>query len=632
MIEPMKYINITGQLDDIDRVIEKYISRYNIQLERADKEIQGSTSLAKGVNPYADLLQRTELFIKYAETAEPFYYPMQTEEAVEILEKSYKIYDSIQTQLSELKQRKQSITELIDQIIPFVNMDFDFKRLIEMEYIKFRFGRMPLTNYRQFEAFLYDDPEILFVMSKNDGTYVWGVYFAPGELINKIDSVFSSFHFERVRLLYELDGEILGYTPLEVLGKLREHLTNVNAQINEISIQMESNLPNKKDVYSAYLRLKILFDNYELRKYAVKTAKDFYIFVGWMVAKDAFDLQKEIEGDDKVVFIIEEESAALFTRPPTKLKNFPLFKPFELFVKMYGLPSYNEVDPTPFVALTYTILFGLMFGDVGQGLVIGILGYLLSRFKKMPLGKVLTVLGGSSIFFGFMYGSVFGFEELIPALLARPAENMMGCLIIGICIGIILTLVSMLINVLNAFKQKKLSSVLFSPNGVVGIVFYVALLFVLATTLLYGAKISTFLFFVFIILPLGLIALREPIEKYISGQKKLIDEGVGLFVLQTIIELFEVLLTYFTNTVSFVRVGAFALSHAGMMSVVLLLSHTSQDSNNLLVIILGNVLVIALEGLVVGIQVLRLEFYEMFSRYFDGTGREFVSYKEMQAH
>ncbi|MFQ7787905.1 MAG: V-type ATPase 116kDa subunit family protein [Blautia massiliensis (ex Durand et al. 2017)] len=97
----------------------------------------------------------------------------------------------------------------------------------------------------------------------------------------------------------------------------------------------------------------------------------------------------------------------------------------------------------------------------------------------------------------------------------------------------------------------------------------------------------------------------------------------GMFIVQGIFELFEVILSYFSNTLSFVRIGAFAVSHAAMMEVVLMLAGAENGSPNWIVIILGNLFVCAMEGLIVGIQVLRLEYYEMFSRFYKGSGRKF---------
>lgn len=122
---------------------------------------------------------------------------------------------------------------------------------------------------------------------------------------------------------------------------------------------------------------------------------------------------------------------------------------------------------------------------------------------------------------------------------------------------------------------------------------------------------------------------KEPLTKWITHQKQEFPEGKAMFVIESIVELFDILLSYTTNTVSYLRVGAFALSHAGMMSVVLMLAGAeSGGSINWIIIIIGNLIVAGMEGLVVGIQVLRLEYYEIFGRFYRGTGKEFKSFQE----
>lgn len=104
-----------------------------------------------------------------------------------------------------------------------------------------------------------------------------------------------------------------------------------------------------------------------------------------------------------------------------------------------------------------------------------------------------------------------------------------------------------------------------------------------------------------------------------------------MFAITAFFELFDVLLTYFSNTISFVRMGAFAVSHAAMMEVVLMLAGAANGgSPNWIVIVLGNVFVCGMEGLIVAIQVLRLEYYEMFSRFYKGDGREFKPFQKKQ--
>ena len=125
------------------------------------------------------------------------------------------------------------------------------------------------------------------------------------------------------------------------------------------------------------------------------------------------------------------------------------------------------------------------------------------------------------------------------------------------------------------------------------------------------------------VLPLIIMFLKEPLTNLVNKKPHLIEGGVGMFITQGLFEMFEVLLSYFSNTLSFVRIGAFAVSHAAMMEVVLMLAGAESGSPNWVVVVLGNLFVCGLEGLIVGIQVLRLEYYEIFSRFYAGNGREF---------
>lgn len=305
---------------------------------------------------------------------------------------------------------------------------------------------------------------------------------------------------------------------------------------------------------------------------------------------------------------------------------------------MYGLPAHDEMDPTVFVALTYTFIFGAMFGDVGQGLCLFALGGLIYWKKKMALAGIISIAGIFSTFFGFMFGSFFGFEgTIIKPIWLSPMHAMMKLpflgqlntvFIIAVAFGMGLILLAMVFQIINAWRRKDRENMLFSPNGVAGLIFYG---FLVATIVLYMTGHKTpgnILMAIFLGVPIILFLLKEPLGQLISGKKAKVEEGVGMFLIQGFFELFETMLSFFSNTISFVRVGAFAVSHAAMMEVVLMLGGITDGvgTPNWAVIVIGNIIVCALEGLVVGIQVLRLEYYEMFSRFYRGSGREFHPY------
>lgn len=182
-----------------------------------------------------------------------------------------------------------------------------------------------------------------------------------------------------------------------------------------------------EDLVAAKEQLEQLSGNFDVRRLAActKSKKEtFYILCGWMSEKDAASFQKDIENDTNLFCFIEDDANNVLRQPPTKLKNPKIFRPFEMYVKMYGLPNYNEIDPTIIVGLTYAFIFGIMFADVGQGLCLLIGGALLYHYKKMDLAAIMSTCAVFSVIFGFLFGSFFGFENVIPALWLHPKEAM----------------------------------------------------------------------------------------------------------------------------------------------------------------------------------------------------------------
>ena len=192
-------------------------------------------------------------------------------------------------------------------------------------------------------------------------------------------------------------------------------------------------------------------------------------------------------------------------------------------------------------------------------------------------------------------------------------------------LGVSLIIISMLINVFLGLRRKDWERAIFSPNGICGLVFYGTALTAGASTILLGESILPGPVVAGgIAVSLLAIFLKHPLTQIVSGEKVHLGESIGTFIIENFFEMFEVLLSYVSNTLSFLRVGGFVLSHAGMMLVVNQLTNmVSSPGASILVIVLGNIFVMALEGLIVGIQALRLEFYEMFSRFMVGSGKEF---------
>jgi hypothetical protein len=356
-----------------------------------------------------------------------------------------------------------------------------------------------------------------------------------------------------------------------------------------------------------------------------------------MTKEDAEALHRDLAKDADTFFVLEDSKEHVTSIPPTKLKNIPLLRPFEMFVKMYGLPSYDEFDPTLLIAITYSIFFGFMFGDAGQGLVLLIGGFLLYKFKKIDLAAIISCCGFFSTIFGCLFGSVFGFEDVIPALWLKPTEAMTDLPFVGrlntvfvvaIALGMGVILFTMILNMTTSFKNHDTEKTWFDTNGLAGFVFYFSLAATIVMFMSGHTLPAAAILIIMFVLPLLVMFFKEPLTAVLEKKSEKISGGVGMFITQGFFELFEVLLSYFSNTLSFVRVGAFAVSHAAMMQVVLMLAGAETGAPSIPVIVLGNLFVCGMEGLIVGIQVLRLEYYELFSRFYKGSGREFKPFYE----
>ena len=278
-----------------------------------------------------------------------------------------------------------------------------------------------------------------------------------------------------------------------------------------------------------------------------------------------------------------------------------------------------------------------MFGDVGQGLTLSIIGFLMWKFKKMEIGKILVPCGISGTIFGFLYGSVFGFEHALDGihsalfgtdgkLFEVMESDSINLIIYGsVVIGFVTIAISMIVNIFSCFKRKDLENALFGANGIAGFVFYVSLLVGLVLQMFLGLEVMNPVYIIFLIaLPLVAIFLKEPLGTLIEKKKH--DEPFkwGAYCTQSFFEVFEICLSYVTNTMSFLRVGAYILVHAGMMLVVFTLANMAGNAvGYIIALVLGNGVVMALEALLVAIQVLRLDYYEIFSRFYIGDGRIF---------
>ena len=654
MIEKMKFLSITGPKADIDRVVNTYLSKYEIHLENALSELTTVQNLTPflEINPYKEALNTANLFCEElnsfaadtvkAETTQAAAQTMDVETALDTIRRIQTDYQDLDKKRADLESQLNTLDESLRVIRPFRNLNFDISSILKFRFIHFRFGRIGKEYYQKFERYIYDNLDTIFIKCDEDDQYIWGMYFVPEPESQKVKAVYSSMHFEKIYMPDSYEG-----TAREAFEQLAQKRSLILSDFNTVSQKRNDFLISHcREILAAQAAIARLSGNFDIRKLAACTKGKgendiFYILCGWMTEKDAHSFQTDIKDDSKIFCIIDGEDdehiqPETHQQPPTKLKNPKLFKPFEMYINMYGLPAYNEMDPTWFVAITYSFIFGAMFGDAGQGLLLFIGGFLLYKFKHIALAGIISCAGVFSTIFGILFGSFFGFENLFPALWLRPMNNMMTVPFIGklntvfivaIGFGMGLILLCMIFNIINAWKAHDTEHIWFDTNSVAGLVFYGSATVSIALILTGHTLPGGILLFIMFGIPLILIFFKEPLTALVEKKSEVMPKEKGMFIVQGLFEMFEVLLSYFSNTLSFVRIGAFAVSHAAMMEVVLMLAGFESGHLNWIVVILGNLFVSGMEGLIVGIQVLRLEYYEMFSRFYKGTGRKFEPFR-----
>jgi V/A-type H+/Na+-transporting ATPase subunit I len=362
---------------------------------------------------------------------------------------------------------------------------------------------------------------------------------------------------------------------------------------------------------------------------------------GWVPANHAAGLEGRLRQITVGKCVVETAAApgSSGEQIPILLRQPRLLRPFEMLVSAYGLPRYQEIEPTLFVALSYVLMFGMMFGDAGHGAVLavaGLIGLACGRTDKIrDAGLLILFAAASSIVFGFVFGGCFGLESFKKyALWHDPLEGDPIALMHGaIGIGIVIISLGLILNIINRFRRGDVIGGLLDKFGIVGLVFYWG---GLALVTKYAALESRGLVNVAIILFLALPAvgwaLKEPVEYVLHRQAgHAVEPGGGLFaaITESLVGAFEAVLSYLANTISFVRLAAYALSHAALLVAAFMMAEEVRHFPvgggvlSVLVIILGNLVAIVLEGIIASVQALRLEYYEFFGKFFSGGGQAF---------
>ncbi len=505
-----------------------------------------------------------------------------------------------------------TILELIE------DKGLDLKHFKGSKNIIVKIGIVPEDSAKNLES--YNSDSIFTEIEKRylGNAFVFCVSLKDKE--ERFSNILKSVKFKEVFLNFESSSIKESIESIELnIWQLREESAECRHQLNDIKKQYQVKLP---------YALSLLEENERIYQAmnCFLSSRAGYIVAGWVPQDKIKVLENRLKEFNGRVHM-EREPAESLIKKGLDFKNVPsylghkLFKPFEQILKFYGMPAYRHFDPTVFMSLSFIVMFGMMFADLGHGLSLAVLGLVFGFLKAFKnASRILISCGISGVLFGIIFGSCFGREDVFKPLWFNPAGNPQKFLLIGICFGIIMITLGIILNIFQNLKNRNIKEALFSQWGILSMIFYWMVLYFIAASLRYHAlNISLGWFFIILLTPLIAITLGS-----LFWSRNDSDTAEAIF------SPVEIVLGLVTNTISFVRVAAFGLAHAALGGCVYLIAYNLGNLPGFKesVIIEGNIGVILFEGLIVFIQALRLEFYEFFSKFFRFQGREFKPLKE----
>jgi len=542
----------------------------------------------------------------------------------------------IQAPLHKLEASQRRLTQLeryLTQLEPIADLEVDLSTIRNMRYTYVMLGLMPTANIERLRSSLEHIPYSL-VQLRREEHLTAVVLFGLQRDAQILDRAARSAYINPLN-----PPETYRGTPAEAISALHAGIERTRQHIAEDQVELEY----LQEIHARLLQ-HLLWRVRASRK-LVETIARYgrlrytYLIAGWTPASKVPLLQHQLETVSENITI--EISPPKREREgngegrvqdqviPVALDNPAFFRAFQGLVTNYGYPNYGELDPVTIVALTFPLIFGIMFGDVGHGLLLTLVGALLlsrkvSALKSLAnMGFVVVACGMMATICGFLYGSIFGFENVLPALWLRPLEDIMDILIITGGVGASLLSLGMIYNIVNAALNKKWGHMIFNRNGLVGLAFYWSLLGLAISIFIPNFPIKTATFATATVLLGAAVTFSEVLARLVEGQRPLVEESWGSYLMEAAFELFETVIGLLSNTLSYVRMGAFAVAHGALSLVVFIIAEMVGSPHSLgywLVVILGNLFVIGFEGMIVGIQTLRLEYYEFFSKFFSGGG------------
>ncbi|MEE0885312.1 MAG: V-type ATPase 116kDa subunit family protein [Treponema sp.] len=652
----MRLVELMALKQDVQNVILYLGKNGNFQFQTKKRSVQ-KVDDKKFVNidtHFFDCLQKTRAFFNIPDISDSeLKFVAATDDDRDKANKIIAATDEFEKNADEKSEKLRQITETLKEAESFSNLKIPYSQLEHLSFLSLRIGRIPADNFESLrEAVGFYG---VVIPLGNDKSKILAATSKKGRFA--LDTELKKFGFVNMEIPENFNG-----IPEEVLVGMQQEKVSAERDVAKINEEKKNYADTHSDEVRRLLGAFCISKQIKDIQNGLESTSMVYRLTGWIPAADSRNFMKELddltEGRIAIREYLPTEVPSVLRgeeKVPVKLTHGKFISAFERMIFSYGSPLYGTIDPTPFVAIFFTFLFGIMFGDFGQGLVIFLAGLLMAK-KVIKVGTwnkfapIFMGVGCSSCLMGLITGEFFGTEEILepfalfvtglfgnphaPILKVMPSSNpnsilvIFGIFAVTIAFGFIINSIGLIVNMCNNALRKKFGNVFFGKCGFFGLLFY---WYVVAFALRIAAfhHLPAVYDWVIIGVSLFFAAFGEPFERLFNGDRPVVENGFGSLVIGGIVELIEVVSSYLSSTLSFVRVGAFALAHAVLGFIIELMSSKCGPVGGIFVLVAGNAIVVVLEGMIVAIQVIRLQYYEFFSKFFNETGAEF---KPLQFH
>jgi V/A-type H+-transporting ATPase subunit I len=511
--------------------------------------------------------------------------------------------------IQALSDERHMVEQLAQTLENFAELNIDLSRLQQPSlFLDAHLGLVPRANLRHLSEAVALAGYLL-------------IPFRPGESQTHV-VILGPRDAREVTLRAALDAA--GFQRLFIPPEFQDQPERIRQRLEQQRVDLEEALIHEREATAERARQEhdrlqtaldalVLAEPYVEIDGAARSSGFLSLIQGWVPARDLARLSRGLEQrlDFPFQLDVRDPHPEERSEVPSAMAASWLLRPFELLVRQYGIPRYGEIEPTSLMAVSFLLMFGMMFGDVGHGACIA-LAALALRSRAPRIWPMVFLAGLSSTAFGLLYGSLFGYEHLIHPLWISPLSDPVLMLRAAVAWGVVFLVMANLLSIHNQLLDGQRLAALLGGRGLANLTLYAGLLWGAYSWLTQGRLGGPAV--VVASASLGIIA------GYNWSQTQ---APLGERVLTVIIETFETVMQHVSSTLSFLRLAAFGLNHVALAIAIFTLAGTMDTTGHWTTIVLGNLFVLVLEGAIVTIQVLRLEYYEGFSRYFSGDGKAF---------